>query len=138
MDQASSRRNINKEVALSYLGPRHNLQEHLQVSHDRVESRKSSSKFGCSNNLKEGSLLPVKNLSILIASKGQILGLEDILNGRRLTTSVKCITKKGSILKIKKEEFLRIIQKDNKSLKYLEGVKESRDENTIGKLKLAR
>lgn len=73
----------------------------------------------------------------MIASKGEIFGLEDIFCGRKLTTSVKCITKVGYVLKIKKEDFLRIIQKDEFAQKYLNVVKEERDESTIGKLKQA-
>lgn len=65
----------------------------------------------------------VSNLSVLIASRGQILGFEDILQGRRFTTSVRCITKTGSILRIRKEDFIKIIAKDQKSLKHLEQIK---------------
>ena len=57
----------------------------------------------------------VNSLSISIASKGQILCLEDILNGSNYTNSVKCISQNGIILKIAKNDFLKIIQKDKKS-----------------------
>ena len=90
------------------------------------------------NKIRGVKLNPVGSLSISIVSKGQILGLEDTLNGRRYTTSVKCITKGGSIFKIGKEEFFKIIQKDTKSIKYIEMFKQVMDQNTMGKVKLAK
>ena len=71
----------------------------------------------------------------MIASVGQILGLEDILCGRKYTSNVKCITKFGTVLRIKLDDFFKIVNKDDRSTNFLDFVRNERDNVTIGKLR---
>ena len=46
------------------------------------------------------------DLKISIASQGQSIGFEDVINGRQYTTSVSCKSNEGSLYCIKNVEFL--------------------------------
>jgi len=44
--------------------------------------------------------------------KGQLIGLEDALNERINSSSLKCITTKGLLMGFKKDDFSHFVQKD--------------------------
>lgn len=48
----------------------------------------------------------------MIAEMGHIFGWEDIYHDRYYTTSLRCYSKSGILLKIKAEDFLDFIKKE--------------------------
>ena len=51
--------------------------------------------------------------------KGQIFGVEDVMNLRKYTFDVKCISETAEVFEIKAPEFLARFSKDDKTWKYL-------------------
>ena len=47
-----------------------------------------------------------------LINKGHIVGWEDIVRGRKYTTSARCFSKTGVMLKISGQEFINEIRKD--------------------------
>ena len=56
---------------------------------------------------------------------GQILGLNDVINERRHSSFVKCISSSGSVYVIKSEEFFSKMMRDSRTWNFL--LKEARD-----------
>lgn len=133
-DMVTAARNLSKERALTFLGPRATRAKPEPRGNEKVEHGDVPNALNHNNTLRQGKQNPAGNLCIMIASQGQILGLEDILNKRNYTASVKCTTKSGTALRLKIDDFFKIIHKDNKSFDYLEAIKGLRDDATIGKL----
>ena len=59
------------------------------------------------------------DLKIGMASRGQTMGLEDVMMARKYTYSVKCI-EEGTMYHVMNREFLHRAQKDEKAWKQLE------------------
>lgn len=68
------------------------------------------------NNNKVGKAkrAPSPSARITIACEGHLIGWEDIIRNRLTTVSLTCYSNIGTLLSIRKEEFLQIIQKDAK------------------------
>lgn len=49
---------------------------------------------------------------MMIASVGQLIGWEDMVNQRPLTVSMRCLSKTGSLLVCKREDFVKHMSKD--------------------------
>ena len=52
----------------------------------------------------------------MIAGIGHVLGWEDIVEGRHYTTSVKCLSHNGRILKIAGQDLIKEFEKDEQAV----------------------
>lgn len=66
--------------------------------------------FKGSNNLYEGDRGQQKQGSIVIASQGQLLGIEDIIYDQNYVMSVKCKSLTGLLLKYDVDDFRSYLQ----------------------------
>ena len=73
-----------------------------------------------------------------MASKGYLLGHEDMINDRKYTTSVRCISYEGTVYALKSEEFLERMRVLDKTWDFLVEMAVERDKMTKGKLKQAQ
>lgn len=63
----------------------------------------------------------------MIAEMGHIFGWEDIYHQRNYTTNLKCYSKSGILLKIKANDFLDFIMKDESTYKLFINLSHTRD-----------
>ena len=78
------------------------------------------------------------DVRILMASKGYMLGHEDVINDRNYTTSVKCQSFEGTVFAIKADEFLAKMNANQLTWDLLLSMTDERDKMTKGKLKKAQ
>ena len=69
-----------------------------------------------------------------IVGIGHVIGLEDFLNNRRMTTSVRCISDTGLLHAITGEDFFKFMSKDTGTWSMIGSAAVERDEATKGKL----
>ena len=82
-------------------------------------------------NIKEFNLTRSRDFNdvrISHVSKGEIIGLEDVFFDRLRTCTVRCVSQKGELYKIKSEEFISKIKKDSRVYKNFEDWINSKDE----------
>jgi len=70
----------------------------------------------------------------MIAGRGHLMGWEDIVKCRFHTTSVRCLSKTGTLLAIKATDFLNSIKKDEDTYKMFHDVCKEKDFKTLGKI----
>ena len=63
-----------------------------------------------------------------------MFGEEDALNMRPFTTSVRCISSKGTIKSIKIDEFVQLLSKDQKTWKLITHRVQQKDRDTMKKI----
>lgn len=73
-----------------------------------------------------------------MASKGHVLGHEDVMNDRNYTTSVKCQSHEGTVFAMRSDEFLANMAKNERAWSCLHAMSDERDKITKGKLKFAQ
>mmetsp|Transcript_4759 Transcript_4759/g.7186 ORF Transcript_4759/g.7186 Transcript_4759/m.7186 type:complete len:136 (+) Transcript_4759:78-485(+) len=66
---------------------------------------------------------------------GQMFGEEDVVNCRKYTTTVRCISTQAVIYCIKAEEFLMKLSKEDFTWKMILGRVKQKDADTISKIK---
>jgi len=71
----------------------------------------------------------------MIAEMGHIFGCEDIYHDRYYTTSLRCYSKSGILLKIKSEDFLEFIKKDETIYQKFVDISLQRNLNTMNKIR---
>ena len=74
------------------------------------------------------------DIKVATASIGQLLGFSDCFNKRPHTVSVNCISSSGTLYAIKVEEFEALMQRDKRTLKFIERMSQESDLDT--KLKI--
>lgn len=67
----------------------------------------------------------------MIGGVGHVLGWEDIVEGRAYTTSVKCLTPTGKLMKIDATHFIDEIQKDQNLMKSIINMSELKSKMSI-------
>ena len=70
----------------------------------------------------------------MIAGRGHLMGWEDIVKCRFHTTSVRCLSKTGTLMTIKATDFLNSIKKDEDTYKMFHDVCKEKDFKTLGKI----
>ena len=75
------------------------------------------------------------DIRISTASKGQFLGLSDVMCNRWHTTTVKCVSSSGSLYQIRVNEFLTKIKKDQDLLNGLNEISKQSDVELRSKIK---
>ena len=74
-------------------------------------------------------------VKVATVGRGQMIGLSDLIAERFFSTSVKCISSKGSVFEIKAEEFKQKLQKEYKTWNYLLQHAKEADEGTYSHIK---
>ena len=70
--------------------------------------------------------------------KGHIFGMEDIIGGRDSTTSVRCYSNSGTVLKIDAELFLREVNKYPDISRIQVNLAQERDKKVMRQIKLSK
>lgn len=81
--------------------------------------------------LQKGVELPQKTVKITNACRGQLIGWEDVVQGRKNTTNFRCLSSTGSLLTFDAKVFLRIISRDQKLVMELRGMGVEQDSETL-------
>lgn len=71
----------------------------------------------------------------MIAGMGNLFGIEDISNDRKVTTTVRCISNSGTLITIKAQDFLNFLQRDEQIWDGFRNLAEQRDNTTIGMIR---
>ena len=103
--------------------------------HKSLEKPKFGSRNQNSNKAK-AQKVPDQVMKISIICAGQIFGNEDVLNDRNYTTTVKCLSNEAMVYCIKAEEFKNRMSRDDKTWRILKSLTISKDDTTIGKIKM--
>lgn len=69
-----------------------------------------------------------------LACKGEVLGFEDIVNGRNYASNVRCVSQKGTLFKIDKKIFLNAANSDKKIAELMLKLMNEKDKNTATKI----
>jgi len=71
----------------------------------------------------------------MIASRGQMLGQDDIINDRNYTTSARCMSGTGTLFIMQSQDFIKFIKRDRRSMRNFGEVSTERDALTQDKLR---
>lgn len=66
--------------------------------------------------------------------KGQIFGVEDVMNLRNYTFEVKCVSETAEIFQISAPEFIARFSKDEKTWKFLKSMTKTSDNQSINSI----
>jgi hypothetical protein len=77
------------------------------------------------------------DVRVALATEGQMLGYEDVINFRNYTTSVKCISKTGVLYKLNREVFNNMMMKDDRTWQLLCKMAKQSDDQVMEKIKKA-
>lgn len=67
-----------------------------------------------------------------------MIGWEDIVKGRNYTTTVKCYSKTGRVLKLRAKDFINEVKKDRETVKMILNISGERDSLTIKQIRQAK
>ena len=77
-------------------------------------------------------------VKICKCEKGNILGLEDSISGRKHATSLKCISTEGAIYKIRADDLFRQLRKDERSWNKIKQIAYVKDAQIKEKMKASQ
>ena len=76
----------------------------------------------------------MRNIRIMIAGQGHILGRDDIVKERNYTFSARCLSISGTLIKIAASEFLKKLKKDERAQQTMADISDQRDMTNIKKI----
>jgi hypothetical protein len=124
---------FGREKALQFIGP--NVVKHR--AHTKAEETQCAlaPASNLNNTLRQGRRGQGGTVKVSILGVGQLLCIEDILNDRNHTVTARCISKKGVLMAITAEDFLRHMSKDYENWAMIGEATIERDEATKEKLR---
>ena len=87
------------------------------------------------NKMRKDTIAKFSEIRIALFCSGQIFGIEDVLQSRPHTVTVKCLTNDASLYSIPAQEFFHVIRRDDKTQSLVREVSFLKDISTIGKIK---
>lgn len=133
-----SMRNQDEKLANTkslYQGPFHDKQSSPTKVQGKKFTRMSNGNANQLNKSSPANSLLSTTFPIKIAGKGELLGWEDILEGRRRTSSARCVSMTGTIFKIDAKIFMECIFKDDEMKEQMRKMLIERDYVTIKKIR---
>lgn len=66
-------------------------------------------------------------MRMMLAGKGHLIGWEDIVRGRKYSTTVRCFSKTGIVLRLSAQDFIQELKQDINAVKLILDVSSQRD-----------
>ena len=134
LDKGETGYKVNQDQIASYLGPGAAHAKSKSVEDNaRVLSTPSQKK--ANNTLYQGPRGQAGSIRISIANRQHVFGWEDIINERMYTTSIRCLSCKGTLLRLSTQDFLKSALRDAFSCSLFENLSIERDAITKTKIR---
>lgn len=74
------------------------------------------------------------DLRIKLAGRGQLIGWEDIIKGRNYSTSFKCYSNTGIVLRLSADAFINEVKKDSEYAAKMLNISDLNDKMTLNQI----